>query len=233
MKALLNALIRLWMRAVRFGFWALYNPLAFTYDAVSWVVSMGAWGEWTHTSLRHLPPGARDVLEIAHGTGNLQRTLYQRGYHVVGCDLSPAMGRIARHKLMQAGYAPRLVRARVQQLPFARARFDAVISTFPTDYIVQSETLASVARVLKPGGRLIIVPGASFTGGGAWRRVLDLAYWVTGQREPPRASQGDHTPDDPTLAMRRRIELFGFTTRMHAEPCRRSIAYVIVAERIT
>ncbi|MEP7294461.1 MAG: class I SAM-dependent methyltransferase [Chloroflexota bacterium] len=87
---------RLWWRLIRLGFHLLYNPLAFTYDWVSWVVSLGAWRCWTGTSLRHLNAEAgATILELAHGTGNLQLDLNAAGYRAIGYDLSAAMGRIA------------------------------------------------------------------------------------------------------------------------------------------
>ncbi|NWG16570.1 MAG: methyltransferase domain-containing protein, partial [Chloroflexi bacterium] len=148
----------LWRRLVGLGFRLLYNELAFTYDWVSVVVSLGAWRCWQRAALPHLgaPPGAR-VLELAHGTGNLQLDLYALGYMPVGYDLSPYMGRIARRKLSRRGLSPRLARGRAQQLPFAAASFAAVVCTFPTDFIFQPETLRETHRILREDGHLIIV----------------------------------------------------------------------------
>jgi SAM-dependent methyltransferase len=42
-------------------------------------------------------------------------------------------------------------------LPFCAASFDTVVSTFPTPYIAQSAALRETARVLRPGGRLVVV----------------------------------------------------------------------------
>src|SRR5512137_2598588 len=62
----------------RFAFYLLYHPLAFTYDAVAWIVSAGEWADWRRCVIPHLPPGP--LLEIAHGTGTLSLDLTDRGY---------------------------------------------------------------------------------------------------------------------------------------------------------
>src|SRR5574341_1705602 len=156
-----------WWRLIRFGFRLLYNEFAFTYDTVSYLVSLGAWRCWQQSGLKHLDLAAGEhVLELAFGTGNLQLDLHAAGYQVVGCDLSPYMGRIARHKLLQHHLPARLVRGNAYRLPFPAQTFAAVVSTFPTDFIVQPETLAEVSRVLRPDGRFVIVPNGIFTGGG-------------------------------------------------------------------
>ena len=67
-----------WWALVRFGFRLLYNELAFTYDTVSWVVSLGAWRCWVDAALAHLD-GQSPVLELAHGPGNLHIDLALAG----------------------------------------------------------------------------------------------------------------------------------------------------------
>lgn len=170
-----------WWSLVRFGFRLLYNELAFTYDAVSWIVSLGAWRCWTKTAFQHLERQS-PVLELAHGTGNLQLDLAAAGYNTVGYDLSAAMGQIARRKLLQHGIPVRLTRGRAQQLPFSANAFAAVVSTFPTEFITAPETLREVSRVLRPGGLFVIVPNAVLTGGGRLEQALEWLYRVTGQR---------------------------------------------------
>src|SRR6185295_2766775 len=108
--------------------------------------------------------GAR-ILELAHGTGELEIDLYNAGFRVIGYDLSPYMGRIAQRKLKAQGIKANLVRGMAQKLPFQDGAFSAIVSTFPTNFIFAPETLNEVHRVLQPQGRLVIVPGGSLIGG--------------------------------------------------------------------
>lgn len=176
----------LWWRLVRFGFRLLYNEMAWTYDLVSWVVSLNRWRAWQRTALPHLgaAPGSR-VLELAHGTANLQLDMRAAGLEPVGLDVSSAMGRIARRKLHAAGIdEPPLVRANARALPFGAAHFDAIVSTFPTEFIIHPDTLREAARVLRPGGRLVVVFNGVLLMPGVVARALEWAYRATGQRGP-------------------------------------------------
>ncbi len=209
-----------WWRLVRFGFRLLYNELAFTYDAVSWAVSRGQWHDWQRTALGQLdlPPGAQ-MLELAHGTGTFTRDLRAAGYRAVSLDLSRAMGRLARRKLHRWGYHAPLIRARAQALPFASEQFRAVVSTFPTDFIVDPATLSEIYRVLMPGGRLVVVFGGLLTGGDAADHALEWAYRVTGQRGPW------------PVALEPRFAAAGFRARIVTETLPHSTALLLVADR--
>jgi ubiquinone/menaquinone biosynthesis C-methylase UbiE len=164
---------------MRFFFRLLYNEFAFTYDSVSTVVSVGQWRSWQRAALGRLR--GKRVLEIAHGTGNLLLDLSALGFQPVGLDLSRAMGHLARRKLRAHGISVPLLRARVQQLPFASAAFPSLLSTFPTDFIIQPAALAEFERVLQPGGVLVCIPVAQITGL-AWRdRAAEWLFRVTGE----------------------------------------------------
>jgi len=215
-----------WVRLIRFGFHLLYNQFAFTYDSVSKVVSLGAWRCWQQSALRHIPPpDSGIILEIAHGTGDLQLDLSAGGWRAVGLDLSASMGKIASTKLRSAGAPCRLVRGRSQQLPFADGAFAAVISTFPSEFISAPETLREVHRVLKDSGVFVIVPGARFTGGGAARAGVEALYWITGQ-----SIDGLDAVD---ARLRAKFARFGYDAQIAEEACPRSAASVIIARKRT
>lgn len=212
---------RLWWRLVRFGFRLLYNEMAWTYDAVSQVVSLGKWRAWQRSAISHLSlmgtPGR--VLELAYGTGNLQIDMASTGWTPYGADLSAAMADIAAKKLRKQGLTPRLLRAKAGQLPLPAASIDAIVSTFPTTFILQPATLSEAYRVLRPGGRFVIVFNAVLNPNSATARVLEWAYRVTGQRGP--------WPVDPQDAFREA----GFEAQLITEHLPSSIVHLAVLER--
>lgn len=170
---------RFWRWLIKTGFSLLYNELAWSYNWVSWLVSLGEWRKWQMAALPFVVGPA--VLEVAHGPGYLLVALSGRNYRLTGFDLSPAMGRLAGQRLRRAGYQVPLVRGLAQSLPFGANRFDTVLTTFPTAFILAPATLQAIYRVLKPGGRLIIVPEGHLTGRSGLVRFITWLFVITGQ----------------------------------------------------
>ena len=142
--------------AARFLRWLthrLYNELAWAYDPVAWLVSLGRWAQWRRLALAHLPGR---VLELGFGTGELLLEMRRRGIAAVGLELSPAMHRVTARKLRCRGLSAPRVRADAQAMPFADASFDAVVATFPAEYILRPEVMAEARRVLRPGLPLVV-----------------------------------------------------------------------------
>lgn len=162
-------------------FHLLYHQLAWAYDGVSAAVSLGRWQEWGAAALPFV--NGASVLELGHGPGHLLARLAAEGRPAIGLDLSPQMGRLAARRVSRLGFPARLVRGRGQALPFAAAAFDGVIAAFPAPYILEPATLAAIRRVLRPGGRLVIVPQAGLIGGGVRVRAIEQLYALTGQRD--------------------------------------------------
>jgi len=206
----------LWFWLIRRAFWVLYNPLAWTYDWVSQVVSMGHWHEWQRTALAELR--GKRVLDLAFGTGNMLLDLQAANYRPAGLDLSPSMVHIAQQRLRSSGCVVPLARGRAQQLPFVDASFDSVCCTFPAHFIVDPSTWNEIARILSPGGRVVIVAMALLATKGLWARFLEWIYRLTGQRGP--------LPNlEPQLA-----EL-GLAYRVAWKPMDRSRVLLIIAEK--
>ena len=64
---------------------------------------------------------------------------------------------IAARKLSARGLAVPAVCGTALVLPFSSGVFDTIVATFPAPYILQPETLGECRRVLRPGGRLVVV----------------------------------------------------------------------------
>jgi ubiquinone/menaquinone biosynthesis C-methylase UbiE len=171
---------RLWWDFVGLFFRLLYNEFAWTYDLVAWAVSLGQWQAWGRTAIPHLR--GKRVLELAHGPGHLLVAMAGRGLAPVGLDLSSHMGHLARRRLTKDGtLTVPVVRARTQALPFRDGCFDSTVATFPAEFIMALDTLREAARVLAPGGRWVIVPGAVLSGRDPLSRFIWWLYRITGQ----------------------------------------------------
>ncbi len=206
----------IWWAVLRLAFRLLYREMAWSYDLVSHIFSRGHWRDCQRVALRYAR--GSQVLELAFGTGNLLLDWHAAGIRPWGVDLSPQMVRLAAGKLRARRLPLRLARARAQALPFASAAFDSVVSTFPAEFIMEQVTMAEVMRVLRPGGRWVVVVGVSLTGRDLLSRFLEGLYAVTGQR--------------PTLPPVEKLALpAGFTARWERAPGEGWVAVVLVGEK--
>jgi ubiquinone/menaquinone biosynthesis C-methylase UbiE len=98
-----------------------------------------------------------EVLEVAIGTG-LNLSVYPEDITLTGIDLSDAMLDIARERSTELGRPATLQQANAHELPFDDASFDTVVCTFGLCTIPDhKKAIAEMTRVLRPGGRLILV----------------------------------------------------------------------------
>ncbi|MGH3759450.1 class I SAM-dependent methyltransferase [Actinophytocola sp.] len=97
------------------------------------------------------------VLEVAVGSG-LNLPHYPADATVTGTDLSDAMLELARRRADELGRAVTLRQGDAHALPFEDASFDTAVCTFGLCAIPDADTaLDEMVRVLRPGGRLILV----------------------------------------------------------------------------
>ncbi len=167
-------------RLLRYFFFLLYHPFAWVYDWVAWLVSLGRWQNWVKTALPYV--NGR-ILELGFGPGHLQVTIHRRGWPVFGLDESRQMVAMAARRLRRRGLLPRLVRGRAQALPYPTASFNTVVATFPSEYILEEETLREIGRVLTPSGRLVVVAMAWFTGRQLVYRLFRGLFRLTGESQ--------------------------------------------------
>jgi SAM-dependent methyltransferase len=146
-------------RLVRTLFELLYRH-RWLYWLASTIPFAGQWRTWQRLVIPRLV-GA-DVLETGCGTGTLLVDMVQAGYTCTAIERSPQMVAATRDRLRRRHLLDRvsLLRGSAAELPYADRSFDSVVSTFPTEYIFDPATTHEMARVLRPGGRVIVVLGA-------------------------------------------------------------------------
>ena len=125
--------------------------------------------------------GARRVLDVGCGEGQVARRIAALGAEVVGLDPTAAQVEMARAR----GGGPRYLRARAEALPCATASFDTVVVCLALEHVDAFETaIHEVARVLEPGGRFVLLLCHPLlqAPGSAWidDRILDEMYWRVG-----------------------------------------------------
>jgi ubiquinone/menaquinone biosynthesis C-methylase UbiE len=164
---------------LRLFFKLLYHQFAWTYDWVAAAVSIGMWKNWVLSVLPFIdhPP----VLELGYGPGHLQVELAKKDILCYGLDESRQMGRLARRRLLHSRLVQRLARGISQSLPFPSGSLRQVVATFPSEYILQSETLGEIYRVLAPGGEFVMLPVAWITGDHPFHRMAAGLFRITGQ----------------------------------------------------
>ena len=168
---------------IKLGFYLLYHQLAWTYELVAWLVSFGQWSTWRRLALQFMQPGP--TLELAYGTGVFFVNMLAAGYRPLGLDLSPYMARQASSRLRRHNLDIRLSLAQAQAIPFPSNHFVNIVATFPTDYMLQGDTLAEIHRVLHNAGRLIIVAEGQLRGPWPIRPLINWLYRITNQRSLP------------------------------------------------
>lgn len=150
----------------------------YLYRFASTVPFAGQWRAWQRLALARIR--GHDVLELGCGLGDLLADMTEAGYACLAVEQSPQMVAAARETLQRRklGEKAGVIQGSAQHLPFSDASFDTVVSTFPSEYIYDPATVAEVARVLRPGGRLIVVEGANLLPVGFLQPLLVLVQML-------------------------------------------------------
>ncbi len=103
------------------------------------------------------PPASLRILEVGCGDGALATALAGRGADVTGVDVDPRMLRAARARAEAMGLALVFVEADIRALPLLDASFDVVVAVTVLCFVPDTQrAVREMARVLRPGGRMVI-----------------------------------------------------------------------------
>ncbi|HET6998169.1 MAG TPA: bifunctional demethylmenaquinone methyltransferase/2-methoxy-6-polyprenyl-1,4-benzoquinol methylase UbiE [Solirubrobacterales bacterium] len=141
----------------------MFDRVSGRYDALNSVMTAGMHHRWRERAAERAELTAGDsALDICCGTGDLALELSRHvspGGHVVGCDFSEPMLDLAREKASaRQAMGVRFEWADALQLPYDAGRFDAATVGFGVRNLADLDRgLSEMARVLKPGGRVVIL----------------------------------------------------------------------------
>jgi len=213
---------------------AVFDSVANRYDLMNDLMSFGVHRLWKRfaISLAGVRRGHR-VLDLAAGTGDLASRFSQMvggEGEVVFSDINASMLQQGRARMVDEGKVGNLryVQADAQALPFADASFDCVTMAFGLRNVTDKErALRSIYRVLRPGGRLVVLefshprPGLFKSAYDlySFRFLPQLGRWVTSDPDSYRylaESIRMHPPREELKAMMEnagfeRCEFFSLT----------------------
>lgn len=133
---------------------AMFDGVADKYDTTNTVLSFGQDRSWRRATRAALKlQSDESVLDLGAGTGVSTKELARSGAFVVGVDISLGMLRVGRRARPEV----HLVAGDALALPFPDHTFDAVTTSFVIRNVANTPAaLRELARVTKPGGRLVI-----------------------------------------------------------------------------
>jgi demethylmenaquinone methyltransferase / 2-methoxy-6-polyprenyl-1,4-benzoquinol methylase len=141
----------------------MFDHVAGRYDLLNSLMSAGLHHRWRERAADVAAPArGASILDVCCGTGDLTFELARRvspGGNVVGCDFSEPMLDLAREKAKRGGSdGVRFEWADALSLPYAEGRFDTVTVGFGLrNFADWNKGLREMARVLEPGGKLVIL----------------------------------------------------------------------------
>ena len=153
----------------------VFDRVAERYDLMNDLMSLGMHRAWKAFAVRiaRPRPGER-VLDVASGSGDLARAFARRvmpGGEVWLTDVNRNMLSLGRDRILDRGLLAPAVQCDAERLPFPDRYFDCVSVGFGLRNMTHKEAaLAEMARVLKPGGRLVVLEFSK-----VWR-PLERAY---------------------------------------------------------
>jgi demethylmenaquinone methyltransferase/2-methoxy-6-polyprenyl-1,4-benzoquinol methylase len=142
----------------------VFHSVAGKYDLMNDLMSFGVHRLWKRFTIdRSGVRSGQRVLDLAGGTGDLAKAFARRvgpSGEVVLADINQSMLEVGRDKLDNLGVVGNIkyVQANAESLPFPSNHFDAITIAFGLRNVTDKDAaLASMFRVLKPGGRLLVL----------------------------------------------------------------------------
>lgn len=137
-----------------------YSALHRVYDYLMQNVDYKKWTEYIVELIKSSGENPKNILELGCGSGNITVELLERGYEVVGIDISPEMLEIAREKTFDFGNKIILIQQDLNEIDFEVYEIDTVIATNDTfNYITDKNKLQSLFEYLykriKKGGQFV------------------------------------------------------------------------------
>ncbi|NQT62452.1 MAG: class I SAM-dependent methyltransferase [Candidatus Marinimicrobia bacterium] len=130
-----------------------YTGFASTYDIVTKIFTF--WRRWINSAIPHIK-GPR-VLEVSFGTGYLLKQ-YAAQYDTYGIDYNEKFVTLLKEQLNKQGVLADIRQGDVQALPYEDEYFDSIVNTMAfSAYPDGIKAMSEMRRVLKPGGKLILV----------------------------------------------------------------------------
>lgn len=143
---------------------SVFDSVASRYDVMNDLMSAGLHRLWKRYTIDQAAIKPGDVvLDLAGGTGDLAREFARKvgkDGHVVLADINAAMLEQGRRRLIDAGLSGNVTIAQVdaEDLPFEDATFNCITMAFGLRNVTDKDAaLASMLRVLKPGGKAMIL----------------------------------------------------------------------------
>ena len=144
---------------------AVFSRIARRYDQANWIHTLGRDAAWRRAAVRAVGVrGGDDVLDVACGTGALTRAFRRASTgRVVGLDFADEMLAVARGHVGSRGIE--WVEADAMALPFPAGSFDVVSIGFGLRNLTDAAAgIAELVRVLRPGGRVVVLEFSPPTG---------------------------------------------------------------------
>jgi SAM-dependent methyltransferase len=171
------------------------------YDQVSFAISDAL----AHAAQRLNPQPGQEILDIATGTGWSARNVARAGARVTGVDIATDL--LDAAKDLSRGFNGQITYelADAERLPFPDKRFDGIISTFGVMFAFdQQQAAAEMARVCRPGGRLVI---AAWVPGGAVDEFFGLLGGYSDAPPPPASPLNWGDPDKVSALLGKDFDL--------------------------